>query len=395
MLNTEPAPSTYLYTIEDEGILYCDATKRIYNLNTTATFVWICLEQSMPNSKIVEALAGTFRLPKSQARGHVSTIITQWRNLGLLSGELPLTAVAAKPERDQPESQLRAPPYREPHVADLHTYTLLDTTMLVRYTSPEQRVWVHPVLSHLENVPCTDVTFTLDIIRSHDDGIYLYMDARPIFAAGHERELAPVVKNILWEKAVNNSEFFLDIHAGVVFDGGSCVLLPGAPGSGKSILTAALSKSGFQYFSDEVALLEDRTLEVAPVPLSICIKSSGIPALANLFPEILEAREHERVDGKRVRYLAPPACQRPQHAKSFPVSRIVFPTYSVDGTTSISTLSKTQALGRLFNECVVIKREFTTDRVTRLLKWIDDVLCSELIFSDVNEAVKMIRDQVP
>ena len=68
------------------------------------------------------------------------------------------------------------------------------------------------------------------------------------------------------------------IHAGVVGWRGRAILIPGASGTGKSTLVAALLRAGASYYSDEFAVLDDRGL-VHPFarPLSIR-REDGLPA---------------------------------------------------------------------------------------------------------------------
>ncbi len=101
------------------------------------------------------------------------------------------------------------------------------------------------------------------------------------------------------------------MHAGVVAGPAGAILLPAPPGSGKSTLTAGLVAAGLDYFSDEVALLAEDDLAVMPFPLAMCVKDTGIDALAALFPAITALPMHTRMDGKRVVYMPPPAARVP------------------------------------------------------------------------------------
>jgi hypothetical protein len=76
-----------------------------------------------------------------------------------------------------------------------------------------------------------------------------------------------MVKSRVRQTAIDRYRYFMAVHAGVVGNGERCLMFPGAPGRGKTTLTAALSREGFHYFSDEFALLEERTLHVPPVPV--------------------------------------------------------------------------------------------------------------------------------
>src|SRR5207248_7631775 len=110
-------------------------------------------------------------------------------------------------------------------------------------------------------------------------------DQSPYGHAPQHAHLGPLVKSLLWDSAVTAHNFLLYIHAGVVATGENCILLPASPGSGKSSLTAALVKRGFRYFSDEVSLVEPATFRVPPVPLAICVKSTGWELMARYFPQ--------------------------------------------------------------------------------------------------------------
>lgn len=61
-----------------------------------------------------------------------------------------------------------------------------------------------------------------------------------------------------------NAHQFLVIHAAVVERHGRALIFPGAPGSGKSTLCAALLSRGWRLLSDEMALISRQNGEVTP-----------------------------------------------------------------------------------------------------------------------------------
>jgi hypothetical protein len=62
------------------------------------------------------------------------------------------------------------------------------------------------------------------------------------------------------------------IHGAVLESAGKASLLVGASGSGKSTTTWALLHHGFGYFSDELAPIDLKTLDVHPYPHALCLK---------------------------------------------------------------------------------------------------------------------------
>lgn len=65
----------------------------------------------------------------------------------------------------------------------------------------------------------------------------------------------------------------LFVHAAVIARGGRAIVLPAASGTGKSTLTLAAVRSGFDYLSDELAPIDAEGLSVSPFPRALCLKS--------------------------------------------------------------------------------------------------------------------------
>jgi hypothetical protein len=200
------------------------------------------------------------------------------------------------------------------------------------------------------------------------------------------------VKAALWQSAINAHDFLFYVHAGVVGTGETCVLLPAAAGSGKSSLTAALTHRGFRYFSDEVALIEPQTFLVPPMPLAFCVKSTGWDVIARYYPEIRALISHERMDGKVVRYIPPPAAAIQQMRA--PVSHIIFPRYDKDGTTELKPIARSEALRRLMDECLALHQRLDQDNVGELVRWIAGIDCYALRFSSLEEAAELVAQAV-
>jgi hypothetical protein len=254
-----------------------------------------------------------------------------------------------------------------------------------------QEAAVHPVLAHLETpTSAAGPATTVDLACDGEKHLLLLNGTSSERSASLD-ELAPLVKGTLLLEAMNDFSYLLYIHAAVVRSASGCLLLPAAPGSGKSSLTAALIRAGFTYFSDEVALLEEGTLNVWPAPVSLCLKDGAWDLLAPRYPEIRDLAIHHRWDGKIVRYLnPPPAALDPGPEKSHPVHWIVFPRYSPQARTELRPLPKADALYRLLQQCLAVPAPLDQAKVASLVNWISEIPCYELPMSWLDEAVALV-----
>jgi len=269
-------------------------------------------------------------------------------------------------------------------------YRLLETQFCLRLPSRAQDARVHAALAHLETSVPAAVDVALDLLEADGDHL-LCEDLLPVGHCAALDQVAPLVKARVRQTAINRRRYFMALHAGVVAHGERCLLLPGEPGRGKTTLTAALSRDGFRYFSDEFALLEEKTLAVRPVPLGLTIKPGAIGPLTPYYPEIERLPEHMREDGQLVRYLNPPG-DAAGWGRSAPVGWIVFPAYAPDAVTALRPVSRPETLRRLLRECLVLPDRLDRAGVESLVRWMRGVSCHELPMSGLGDAVRLLKE---
>jgi hypothetical protein len=383
----KPASGVRLYYLDDAGVLFSEATQELHLLNTMAAVIWTLLEEGLDAKDSAIALQNMYGLDEARAREFVSSALAEWRRNRLVDDPSSGSAVPfVPPAQSFPQMGIE---WREFIVAEERHYRLLSSHLTLRFSGEAQARIVHPILQHLAAAP-SDGTIVIDVVETAN-GIAAYRDREFHAACAHLDQLAPIVKSLLWRTAVRDHRFFLDIHAGVVGDGNACILLPAAAGSGKSTLTAALVHDGFEYYSDEVALLEEGSFDVYPMPLAICVKKSGVEALAECFPQLRRFAVHRRGDGKDVIYLPPPNESLPSSNAARPVAAIVFPLYSAGASLCLQTLSKPEALKRLMDECLVVSMALDPVKVKALVRWIEKTPCYSLSYGSSEAAINAVR----
>jgi hypothetical protein len=272
-------------------------------------------------------------------------------------------------------------------------YQLMNLKFALRLHSPKQEAVVLPAFAHLEIAEPEQIDLDLHLMETHT-GPILFDRFVPIGSCTSLEEVVPITKAILRMLVVDRHEYFLQIHAGVVSNGQKCILLPGAPGSGKTTLTAGLAASGFIYFSDEVALIEEPEMVVRPVPLSFAVKDGSCSALSQFYPDLKDSPVHQREDSRTVRYISPPSgsmCHPPDQQQK--IAWIIFPRFVVEAHTELKSIGKGEALRRLMQECVVLPELLTKHKVGSLIQWMRTVDCFELTMSSLPGAIRLIKER--
>jgi len=444
------------YLLDDTGLLFNADRAEIYHLNTSAAFIWCCLEEGMTCADIAAAYTDAFAVSADDADSHVAEMLGQWQGLGYIEDAafpapppidfttalgrllaLPrlLAAFSRAPAEtarrigvrqkdlesflllnpDELEKQartLRQKVLSKRHRADINLfhrtsadetfqpvekpaviqdYLLLTTRFHIRYASSAQLESVHPTLKHLA-IPDGDTSdLVIDILDCGDEHVVLE-NGEGVARCPSLNHLAPSVKSRLRQSVINRHDYFMQIHgAAVMTDEHRCILMPAAPGSGKTTLSAALAASGMYFLSDEVALLEDITLQVCPMPFSMAVKAGSVEALADYYPCLKALPQHMRQDEHQIRYLAPPAAalQYPGNER-YQIQWIIFPRYQPGTTPELRPLGRGDALQRLLDECLVIPAALDRKRVGNLIQWLQGVECFEMSIDALPQATDLI-----
>ncbi len=376
-----------MFIVGDEGLVFVAHSQQLHALNTMACFIWCGLEERRSRAELVASVMDSFGLGTDQASRYVADCLTLFDGWGVFAGRV--REPAPRMPSIAPMARRIATPDLESRILRWHRYRLLDGVAEIGFCDDVAHHWVHALLGYLEAPGAAPVTTRLHVVPTATgyqiarDNILWLDDLAP-------DQLGPLIKALVWQACVRETPHVLNIHAGAVADGEHCILLPGRPGSGKSTLSAALGRSGYTYLSDEVALLAAPDLRVRPVPLAMCVKSTGWDVLAPFYPELTSLPVHRRGDGKIVRYLRPPI-EPAQLRASYAVSRIVFPRYVPGCATTLWPLGAVEGLRRLLGECVSTPTGLTMDLVATMVDWIGHVHCAELEQSSIPDAIARLR----
>ncbi|HNP37177.1 MAG TPA: HprK-related kinase A [Woeseiaceae bacterium] len=187
------------------------------------------------------------------------------------------------------------------------------------------------------------------------------------------------------------SHAFLMLHSAIAEFRGHAMLLPAAPGAGKTTLCAGLSLSGWRLFSDEFGLMRPGTPDMLPVPRPLALKNEsisvirGFSANANLGPEIPGTRKGT------VAHLRPPGDSILRSEDAAPVRWLVFPEWRPDTPCALIELPKQEGFMHLATNAFnyELLGESGYNAVATL---IGTASCHRFVYSDLNEAVALLTD---
>ena len=146
------------------------------------------------------------------------------------------------------------------------------------------------------------------------------------------------------------------LHAGALTRSGVGVILPGGPGFGKSTLTAALTARGWNYASDEFAMLNDRNGSLVPYPKALSIKTGSFDLLREFGVPVDAAACFDRADKGAIRLLPARSIRRDAVASASPIGLIVFPTLAPGCQPVATPMSQAEAVFEMSRRCFNLLR---------------------------------------
>lgn len=152
------------------------------------------------------------------------------------------------------------------------------------------------------------------------DGVELFTNRRA-------NEVLPYLEwGINWRMIATQRQY-LQLHAATLARDGAGLIIAARSGSGKSTLAAALLARGWQYLSDEFALLDPATLTLHPFPKALCIKAGSFPLVQALGLPLWRRRHYAKAFKGAVGYVNPHTLGPGSIGATCPVRLVLFPEY--------------------------------------------------------------------
>lgn len=149
----------------------------------------------------------------------------------------------------------------------------------------------------------------------------------------------------------NHCHQYLIIHAAVLEKHGQVLILPGAPGAGKSTLCAGLTfRGGWRLLSDELTLLRLSDGQVQPLPRPVSLKNASIAVIKAYAPEVVFTPSAFDTAKGTVAHACPPRDSVAREAQTAPPAWVVFPRYLAGASTALTRISRADAYLRLVDQ---------------------------------------------
>lgn len=184
---------------------------------------------------------------------------------------------------------------------------------------------------------------------------------------------------------------YLAFHAAVLQKGMKTVIMPAAPGSGKSTLSALMMLAGWRLLSDETCLVDIASGLISPNVRPISLKNRSLDVIRSRHPDSALALSIQNTIKGTVGYLLPSE-QSWQHYKTHcRASHVIFPRYDADSTkTLIEHVALPETVSELirhsFNYSVLAAEGFDA-----LCNLVNSVKSMRLCYADADDVLNKLE----
>lgn len=242
---------------------------------------------------------------------------------------------------------------------------------------------VHPTAFHIEVIAR----------RSWRTGLrhyHILADGREEFTVRHRQQILSHIEAAINLQIVRHIPDVLSFHAAVVSKGDVALVMPGAPGSGKTTTATELLRRGWSYFSDEFALIDPDTLELQPYPKALSIKSGAYALLRRRIGVLQQISGHPRGTKGFLRCLRPQLIREDIVASPQRPSLILFPTYEPGATPAMEPISRARAAFEMTRFCFNLFK-FRRRAVDILAEVVRPARCAQLRCGDLDATCDLIE----
>lgn len=185
----------------------------------------------------------------------------------------------------------------------------------------------------------------------------------------------------------------LILHSAVLEKNGKAILFPAPPGSGKSTLTAYLMLKGWRLLSDEMAIIDLKTLSVKPSIRPICLKNDSIELIKKQFDNTIFTSTFTDTHKGDVAHLKPSILSQQNAKTQADIVAVVYPGFTHGNDLDIFQLNKADCLFEFaknaFNFDVIGNSAF--EALKSLVEKID---CYEIKHNNLADVESFLMDEI-
>ena len=362
-------------------------------LNQTAAFIWEQLGTGIELSQVKADFRTLFSISQQRAETDIDTALAGFAAEGLLAGGNPQKSVS--PLISLGDFVVAAPPLDDQTLTHDSLFMFSGHGFSLAANNPMVIATFIGQMGSLSTPLRVDelVETRIAVVRTTEKVNFwtIYVNGQACHCGLQWDAVFPALMTLIFVRTLETLQQSCIFHAAVLLYNNQGLLLPGQAGSGKTTLTAALAQRGWLCFSDEMAVINQQTLQLTPMLMPMSIKAGSVQPLADDYPELSNLPVWQRADEKRVRYLLPPEQSLPAKYQSAAVNKIVFPVFHSSGETSLTRADKLTALQRL-SVCGSSNRALQQADVQVMIDLVDGADCYELFYVDNGSAISALEN---
>ena len=391
----QPRSDVYFFPFSEGAALFRQPTRQLTVLNQNAAVIWCLLNEVDTLDDAAFALQEKFPISKDKAMGDVEEAVKFFHDNDLLnesSDEMKLEEIPEDiilPSLSQEIKDVTVAP-----LAYKKVFRVPGRILEICCQDKEIGVMLDEAMAHLaiDHGPVVEARLLVVPAEKETNCWDIFSNTTSVFTDVSTESVLPHLLQLVFDLSCKAlSQYFL-FHAAVISKVSKAVLFPANVGSGKTTLAAMLAKQGFQFFSDELAVIDVETMQVRPFTMPMSIKPGSLTVLAQEYPELETLANHFRPDGKVVRYLQPPTESLPETDSTATVSALVFPHYNEGDGNYFMSLSKEETLQRLVQTCSS-DRSLRPQDIKAMLAMVEQSECMALYYEDTHEAIRLLEEQ--
>jgi len=236
-----------------------------------------------------------------------------------------------------------------------------------------------------------EISADFAILRRNGSTPALYENGSVIRESTDTEHLVELLEWTATFRVLESLSSFFQLHASGIAIGEKALLFAGPPGSGKTVLALSLLLQGFRCLSDEIILIEPRTLKAHPFPRNFHVELELLKTLPDLRKYVL-SKPLTDSSGK-VRINAETIHKGWQKAPVDP-HWIIFSAFSPEDRDELIPVGKTRAVSLLVDQAINLEG-FGASGVDTLVRLVESCDCYIFKAGNIDSVSVLMEELTP